>query len=115
MLRFYQMALLLGTAGGIVTGIASDNVRRSAQLVFLLKMGGLLISVVFMVMDYRASSYWHALRRRANALAGELGFAGFPARSQWNPLTITGASLVLHLFFVAVWIFALVHPGAGAP
>ena len=115
MLRFYQMASLLGTAGGIVTGIASDNVRRSAQLVVLLKLGGLLISLVFTVMDYRASAYWHGLRDRANLLATELGFQGFPVRSHWNPLTTTGASLAMHLFFVAVWIFALVQPGPGAP
>ena len=114
MLRFYQMALLLGTAGGIVTGIASDNVRRSAQLVVLLKLAGVLISVVFTIMDYRASSYWHQLRRRANDLAVELGFQAFPVRSPWNPLTTTGASLLMHLFFVAVWIFGLLQPGPPA-
>jgi hypothetical protein len=107
MLRFYQMALLLGTAGAIVTGIASENVRRSATLVFMLKLTGLLISTVFLIMDYRASSYWHALRSRANELAAELGFMPFPARSPWNPLTTTGASLIMHAFIVLVWIYGL--------
>jgi hypothetical protein len=107
MLRFYQMALLLGTAGGIVTGLASASVQRSALLVFMLKLGALLITAVFTIMDYRASTYWHTLRRRANLLSGDLGFQAFPVASPWNPLTTTGASLALHLFLVATWILAL--------
>src|SRR5689334_1332456 len=101
MLRFYQMALLLGTSGGIVTGISSDIVRRSALLVLMVKIGGLLLSAVFTVMDYRASAYWHRLRRRANEIAPELGFRPFPVAPAWSRLTTTGASLVMHAFFVA--------------
>ena len=112
LLRFYQMALLLGTSGGIVTGLGTESVRRSATLVLMLKLAGLLISLVFTVMDYRASAYWHRLRARANELAPELGFDGFGVGSPWSPLTTTGASLVMHLFFVGIWIFALVHPAA---
>jgi hypothetical protein len=115
MLRFYQMALLLGTSGGIVTGIASENVRRSMHLVLVLKLAGLLISTVFLIMDYRASSYWHNLRRRANELAVELGFEGFPVRSIWNPLTTTGASLLMHAFFVLVWLYGLLFAPPPTP
>src|SRR5690242_5769026 len=104
MLRFYQMALLLGTSGGIVTAFASQSVRSLPVLVLLLKIGGILLSAVFLVMDWRASSYWHRLRARANELAGELGFEPFPVASPWSPLTTTGASLLLHIFFVAVWL-----------
>lgn len=112
MLRFYQMALLLGTSGGIVTAFASQSVRSLPLLVALLKIAGVLISAVFMVMDCRASSYWHRLRARANELAPELGFEGFPTGSPWSPLTTTGASLVLHAFFVAAWAVSLFLPVA---
>jgi len=107
LLRFYQMALLLGTAGALVTGIASENVRRSATVVLLLKVTGLVITTAFLIMDYRASSYWHALRSRANDLATELGFMQFPVRAWWNPLTTTGASLTMHAFIVLVWLYGL--------
>ena len=112
LLRFYQMALLLGTAGAIVTAIGSDNVHRQPALVLILKVTGLLTTWVFLVMDYRASSYWHNLRSRANDLAVELGFMTFPVRAWWNPMTTTGASLVMHAFLVLGWIYALlfVHP-----
>jgi hypothetical protein len=107
LLRFYQMALLLGTAGAVLTAIASDAVQRQPILVVLLKLVGLLIGAVFLIMDFRASSYWHALRARANELAAELGFMAFPVREWWNPLTTTGASLVMHAFLVLAWLYAL--------
>jgi len=108
LLRFYQMALLLGTSGGIVTGIST--IRDFPLLVTMIKVSGVAISAVFLVMDYRASSYWHRLRARANALAPELGFEGFPVSSPWSPLTTTGASLLLHVFFVGVWLTSVFLP-----
>jgi hypothetical protein len=112
MLRFYQMALLLGTSGGIVTAFASQSVRSLPVLVLLLKLGGVVLSAAFLVMDWRASSYWHRLRARANELAPELGFQPFPVGSPWSPLTTTGASLLLHIFFVIVWTISLFLPVA---
>lgn len=113
LLRFYQMALLLGTAGAIVTAMASENIHRQPGLLVVLKLTGLLISAAFLVMDFRASSYWHALRARANALAAELGFMAFPVRAWWNPLTTTGASLVMHTFLVLAWIYGLLFVHAA--
>ena len=112
MLRFYQMALLLGTSGGIVTAFASQSVRSVPALLLVLKCVGILLSAVFLVMDWRASSYWHRLRARANELAPELGFQPFPVGSPWSPLTTTGASLLLHIFFVVVWTISLFLPVA---
>ena len=112
LLRFYQMALLLGTSGGIVTAFASQSVRSLPVLVLLLKIAGILLSAVFLVMDWRASGYWHRLRARANELAPELGFQPFPVGSPWSPLTTTGASLLLHIFFVGVWVVSLFLPVA---
>jgi hypothetical protein len=112
MLRFYQMALLLGTSGGIVGAFASQSVRSLPVLIVLLKVGGVLISLVFMIMDWRASSYWHRLRARANELAPELGFQPFPVASPWSPLTTTGASLMLHAFFVLAWTISFFIPVA---
>ena len=107
LLRFYQMALLLGTAGAVVTAIASDAVQRRPVLIVILKLTGLIVSWVFLVMDYRASSYWHTLRARANDLAAEMGFMTFPVRAWWNPMTTTGASLVMHTFLVLGWLYTL--------
>jgi hypothetical protein len=102
-LRFYQLALLLGTTGSVITALSSPAVRASFARAELLKTGGLVVSVVFLLMEFRASSYWHRLRNRANALAATLSFEAFPTSSRWNPLTTSGAGLYLHGFVASMW------------
>jgi len=106
-LRFYQLALLLGTTGSIVTALSSSAVRASFAGAEILKTGGLVISLAFMVMEFRASSYWHRLRNRGNELALGLGFQTFPESSRWNPLTTSGAGFYLHVFVAALWVASL--------
>lgn len=113
-LRFYQLALLLGTTGSIVTALSSDVVRASVMHADFLRAGGLLISLAFLVMEFRASSYWHRLRDRGNELAQILRFQPFPASSRWSPLTTSGAGLYLHAVVAVLWmasLFLALQPG----
>ncbi len=106
-LRFYQLALLLGTTGSIITALASSAVRSSIVHVMFLRAGGVILSLAFVVMEFRASSYWHRLRRRGNELARILRFEGFPTSSRWNPATTSGASFYLHGAVAAMWMAGL--------
>ncbi|MBX3667367.1 MAG: hypothetical protein KF778_03110 [Rhodocyclaceae bacterium] len=56
-LRFYQLALLLGTSGSIVTGLLPQAARMSFIAMDLLRAGGVLISLSFLVMEFRSTSY----------------------------------------------------------
>jgi hypothetical protein len=102
-LRFYQLALLLGTTGSIVTALSSQAVRASAMRIDLLKGGGLLVALALLVMEYRSSSYWHSLRERGNELATALGFHGFSASSRWSLVTTSGIGFYLHALIAALW------------
>ena len=106
-LRFYQLALLLGTSGGIVTALTSSTVQASFTRAEFLRAGGLIISLAFLVMEFCSSSYWHRLRDRANQLALMLRFGGLPAASRWNPLTTSGASFYLHVTVASLWLTSL--------
>jgi hypothetical protein len=113
-LRFYQLALLLGTTGSIVTALSSNTVRQSLVRTEFLKAGGLIVSLALLVMEFRASSYWHGLRDRSNELARELGFRSFPESSRWNPLTTTGSGFYLHVIVASLWfasLFIRLQPG----
>ena len=109
-LRFYQLALLLGTTGSIVTALSSAAVRHSFMGSQMLRVRGLVMSLAFMVMEFRASSYWHRLRDRGNELALRLQFHPFPVSSRWSPLTTTGAGFYLHVFVAAMWLTSLFLP-----
>lgn len=106
-LRFYQLALLLGTTGSIITALSSNAVQTSFARAEFLKTGGLIVSLAFLVMEFRASSYWHRLRKRGNELATALHFEPFPTASRWNPLTTSGVGFYLHVTVVALWFASL--------
>ena len=107
-LRFYQLALLLGTTGSIVTALSSQAVRASAMRVEMLKFGALIISLALLVMEFRSSTYWQAMRDRANELALALRFQRLPVSSRWSPLTTSGVGFYLHALVAALWVVSLV-------
>jgi hypothetical protein len=106
-LRFYQLALLLGTTGSIVTALSSQAVRSSALRLDLLKGGGLLVALALLVMEYRSSTYWHSLRQRGNELAASLAFHRFSSSSRWSLLTTSGVGFYLHALIAALWLASL--------
>lgn len=106
-LRFYQLALLLGTTGSIVTALSSQAVRASAMRIDMLKCGGLLVALALLIMEYRSSTYWHSLRQRGNELATSLAFHRFSASSRWSPLTTSGVGFYLHALIAALWLASL--------
>lgn len=103
-LRFYQLALLLGTTGSIVTALSSNALRMSAERAALLKASGLLVTLALMVMEFRATSHWQDLRDRANELAAALRFRPFPVTSRWDPLTTSGVGFYLHATVALAWV-----------
>ena len=109
-LRLYRLTLLLGTTGAIVTALANESVRAHPIAFQILRLAGVVIALVFAIMDYRSGQQWLRLQRRSNALAENLGFESHPTTHAWNPLTTIGASRALHIFLVCAWIFVLLLP-----
>jgi hypothetical protein len=104
-LRFYQLALLLGTSGAIVTALlTSATIHALPKSGTILKLAGLAVAAALTVMEFRASSYWHRMRDRANVLCQTLGYQEFAASSRWNPLTTSGAGFYLHVAITLLWI-----------
>jgi|ERR1051325_5708091 len=108
LLRLYRLTLLLGTSGAIVTALASDSVRvRGATVILLLKVGAVVISGAFAIMDFSAAGHWTRFRNRAIELAAQLDYQPFPKQSRWSPFTATGAGNYLHMLIVLLWIATL--------
>ncbi len=109
-LRLARLTLLLGTTGAMVTALASETVRAHPIAFETLKLGGLVVTLAFAIMDYRSGQHWLRLQQRSNVLAESLGFEMRPAAHPWNPLATTGAGRALHLFLVGAWVFILLLP-----
>jgi hypothetical protein len=106
-LRFYRLALLLGTTGSIITALTSFAVRASALRVDMLRLGGLVISCAFLVMEFRATSQWVQLCERCNDLARVLRYQPVLVSSRWDPLATSGAGFYLHAAVTALWAASL--------
>lgn len=106
-LRFYQLALLLGTSSGIATALLNPAINAYRYGGILLRLVALIIAFALTVMDVRSSSYWHFLRDRANALCARLRFEPFPTSTRWSPFTTSGAAFYLHASVSAAWATTL--------
>ena len=106
-LRFYQLALLLGTSSGIATALMNPAVGTYPHGGVILRAIALVIAFTLAVMDVRASSYWHFLRDRANALCARLRFEPFPTSTRWSLFTTSGSAFYLHACVTAAWATAL--------
>jgi hypothetical protein len=107
-LRFYRLALLLGTTGSIITALTSAAVRTSFARIEVLKLGGLLVCLAFLVMEFRATSQWIALCQRCNELAHKLRYQPVLSSSRWNPFSTSGAGFYLYSTVAALWLVSLV-------
>jgi hypothetical protein len=102
-LRFYQVALLLGMTSNAVVMLAAQSSQIGVQRALLLRIGAFAVSLALLVLGWRASSQWLALRERATALARELRFETRPVLSRWNPLSTSGATFYLHACVALLW------------
>ena len=106
-LRFYRLALLLGTTGSIITALTSSAVRTQFARPEMLRLGGFLVSAAFLVMEFRATSQWLLLRSRRNELAHALRYQPLPVSSRWNPMCTSGAGFYLYTAIVMLWLASL--------
>jgi len=109
-LRLYRLTLLLGTTGAMLTALASEAVRAHPVMFEIIKLGGLVITLAFAIMDYRSGQQWLRMQTRSNVLAALLEFEPRPLSNAWSPLTTTGAGRALHLFLASGWTFVQFLP-----
>lgn len=106
-LRFYQLALLVGMTSNAVVVLATQSAQLGVQRTLLLKAGAFAVSLALLVLGWRASSQWLALRERATELARALRFETRPVLSRWNPLSTSGATFYLHALVALLWGLSL--------
>jgi len=102
-LRFAELTIFM-TATGVM--IAATFSRAAAPTIpeaaVAIKIAGILLTVVFFVLDRRTMIYWRHFVRRAAELESELGFRQYSTRPDegWLP-----GSRAVQLLFVSVALF----------
>lgn len=109
-MRFAQMTLFFALTAGLLSVIFTSNPPLSSLLRFVLKVGGVITSAVFWVMEERVADYWHHYRRRAAELEKELGYKQYTTCPTKTIVTATNAVRALYASILLFWIVALIWP-----
>jgi len=101
-MRFALLTLFLAIIGGLLVSVFGDQVQPPVAVRTILRVGGALSSVAFLVMEQRACRYWRAFRQRAVELEKELGFKQYSSCPKQGVVSSTNA---VRLFYILVGLF----------
>jgi hypothetical protein len=109
-MRFAQLTLLIALTAALTNVIFGKNPPLSPDVSFLLKLAGLVTSVVFWIMEERAADFFHHYKRRAIQLEKSLGFMQYTNRPEGKWITATNAVRFLFGFLILFWFASLIVP-----
>jgi hypothetical protein len=107
-IRFAQITLFVGMNAGILAGLSQSGAGLSDTTRIFLKIGAIIVTILFWILDQRAMDYWHHFRRRSIELEKVLGFEQYTKAPVTNVLNATNAIRVLYLVLLVFWITALI-------
>jgi hypothetical protein len=106
-MRFAQLTLLSALAAGTLAAVYGQEPPLPETVRTILKVGGIVVTIMFLIMEERAADYWHHYNRRAKELETVLGFKIYSTRRKVRVLTATNASRALHVLLIAFWFSSL--------
>jgi len=106
-MRFAQLTLFIAMTAGLLNLLFGSNHTTSDPLRDVLKGIGILITVVFWIMEERAVGYWNHFRHRAVELERELGFRQYSTRPERTLIRSSNAARLLYGAIMAFWLTAL--------
>lgn len=110
-IRFAQLTLFVTMTAVILAAVLQTSPAVSDSARLLLKFTGLLVVVVFWLMDQRAMDYWHHYRHRAIELEAALGYEQYTSCPAHALLSATNAVRLLYLGICAMWSVLIVWGG----
>lgn len=109
-MRFVLLTLFGTFSATIMAALFLGTTPLNLPAQVILKALGLLLVLVFGIMDQRASEYWGTFWRRAVELEAKLNYSQYKARPHGRIISITNATRLLYLGMLIFWIIVLVKP-----
>lgn len=109
-MRFVLLTLFGTLSATIMAALFLGTTTPLLPTKVILKILGLVLVLVFGVMDQRTSEYWSALWVRAVELEAKLNYSQYKGRPYRRIMSITNAARLLYLTMLVFWIIALTKP-----
>ena len=106
-MRFAQLTLFIAITGILINVLFVQDSGTTCPFQFAMKIGGLIVGVVFLLMEERASDFFHHYKKRAIELEGQLGFQQYINRPERKLITATNGVRILFVADIIFWITAL--------
>ena len=113
-LRFAIFTACFLIFGGLVSLIYGDktNFESNPSMKLQLKMGGLLVSIIFFIFEWYCSGYLLRFIERAKELEKKLGYKQFTNREEysWHPARfLANCPIVIYASLIIFWIFQVFY------
>ena len=110
-MRFAQLTLFIAVLAGLLAILFRFDPPLESTIRYILKFGGLIITIVFWVMEERSTSYWDHYRSRAVELEKQLGYKQYSKRPERGLFSATNAVRFFFFFIVFLWLALIIkHP-----
>jgi hypothetical protein len=108
--RFLQLTLWFAITAGLISDLFSNSYEISFTVKTMLKLIGIITSVMFFVMDLRMVDHWRHFWERLKDIEPSLGFRMWTDRPKRKLLSSTYATWILYSVLTTFWIIALFWP-----
>ena len=106
-MRFVLLTLFSTLSASIIAALFLSANQPPMPTKTMLKCLGIVLVVVFGLMDQRASEYWSSFWKRAMELEATLNYSQYKARPYRRTISITNTTRLLYLAVLVFWIIAL--------
>jgi hypothetical protein len=107
-LRFAQLTIFIASTAALLNATLTSSLPFTTESRFLLKIGGVITTIVFWVIEERAADYWHHFRRRAVELEKQLGYQQYTTRPTRTFITATNAVRLFYASILVFWIITII-------
>lgn len=107
-MRFAQLTLFIVLTAGLMTVLFTSDLPSTSLVGLVLKIGGLIVTVVFWIMEERATDHWHHFSRCAVELEKQLGYQQYSTRPARTVVSATNAVRALYFFVFLFWVATLI-------
>jgi hypothetical protein len=105
-LRFAQLTVFLAIFGILINALFSQSFQLPTNGDLIIKVGGLVVTLLFWVHQERTMAYWNHFVQRAAELEDVLGFNQYRSRPKSGLMSSFKAMRMLFILITGFWIFS---------
>jgi len=106
-LRFAELTIYIALTGALLNAIIGKSPPLPPLVSVPGKIAGLVVTILFFVLQERTMLYWYSFIHRAAELEKELGFQQYSMRPPVGIITGRNAMRAFFLTMVLFWVISL--------